>query len=73
MHAMMDESSVDFIRKFRDLASKLDGNDPGSLQHAPKPNHGVSGNTETGHGCLETSLDEPLTFRNILSRSNSGQ
>lgn len=80
MHAVMDENSVDYIKKFQDLANTITGDDNeqtaflGGSKTLTFSSHNslASGSRENLGESAENGLDDTLTFKNILSRQNSG-
>ena len=72
LHAMMDENSVDFVRKFQDLAKEVAGEN-NSKETASSPaslTFPTLSSTEANSRSSEDSNSDSLNFRNILRRTN---
>lgn len=71
LHAMMDENSVDFVKKFQDLAKELAGeNNKTPTSSSSGPTFPVLSNTETNSRSSDDSNSGSLNFKHILRQTN---
>ena len=67
----MDENSVDFVKKFQDLAKELAGeNDKTPASSSSGPTFPALSNTETNSRSSDDSNGGSLNFKHILRQTN---
>ena len=67
----MDENSVDFVKKFQDLAKELAGeNNKTPTSSSSGPTFPVLSNTETNSRSSDDSSSGSLNFKHILRQTN---
>ena len=72
LHAMMDENSVDFVRKFQDLAKEVaaENNSKTSMSFSTSLTFPALASTEANSRSSDDSNSDTLNFRSILRQTN---
>ena len=72
LHAMMDENSVDFVKKFQDLAKEMAGenNSKVAVSSSASLTFPALLSTEASRHSSDDSNVDSLNFRNILRQTN---
>ena len=72
LHAMMDENSVDFVRKFQDLAKEMaeENNSKTATSSSAELTFPSLTSTEVNNQSSDDSNSDSLNFRSILRQTN---
>lgn len=72
LHVMMDENSVDFVKKFQDLAKEMAGENNSKVAVSSSANLTFPAllSAEASRHSSDDSNGDSLNFRNILRQTN---